>query len=178
MHKKDIFRKESIQRLKSLSRLQKYHKDKKVIDHLYQYIRRHKVQSILLYLPLSMEVNLYPLIMKLRKEKKCLYVPFMEGESFRVVRYRLPLYKKNFGIKEPKDSRQYRTKTIHLAIVPMVGVDITLRRVGFGKGMYDRFFEKSSKHIDKMMFISRELCYCREKITNNYDIRADIIITA
>ena len=31
---------------------------------------------------------------------------------------------------------------IDIAIVPAVGVDGNLQRIGFGKGMYDRFFEK------------------------------------
>ena len=34
----------------------------------------------------------------------------MEGESFRLVKYRLPLIKKKFGIMEPKDSKQYKNK--------------------------------------------------------------------
>ena len=177
MNHKDMFRKHCMQRLKSLSTLKKYQKDKKIVARLYRYIVSQKVQSILLYLPLSMEVNLYPLILQLRKEKKLVYVPFMEGESFRLVRYRLPLYQKKFAIKEPNDSKQYRQKKIDLAIVPMIGVDVSLRRVGFGKGMYDRFFEKEYQSIDTVVFVSRELCYCKEKITNNYDIRADMIIT-
>jgi 5-formyltetrahydrofolate cyclo-ligase len=100
----------------------------------------------------------------------------MEGKSFRLVKYRLPLEKKRFGIKEPKDSKQYRKKNIDLAIVPIVGLDITLRRVGFGKGMYDRFFEKEIKNIDKTVFVARKLCYSHEIITNDHDIKADIII--
>ena len=101
----------------------------------------------------------------------------MEGKSFRLVKYRLPLEKKEFGIKEPKDSRQYRKKSIDLAIVPIVGLDVTLRRVGFGKGMYDRFFEKEIKNIDKTVFVARELCYSQEVITDDHDVKADIIIT-
>jgi 5-formyltetrahydrofolate cyclo-ligase len=131
----------------------------------------------MLYLPLQTEVNLYPLINQLRKEGRKLYVPFMEGKSFRLVKYRLPLEEKKFGIKEPKDSKQYRQKTIDLAIVPIVGLDVTQRRVGFGKGMYDRFFEKENKNIKKTVFLARELCYSKEIITDDFDVRADITIT-
>ena len=101
----------------------------------------------------------------------------MEGESFRLVKYRLPLERKKFGIKEPKDSKQYRVKTLDMAIVPIVGLDITQRRVGFGKGMYDRFFEQENRYIKQTVFIARELCYSKEIITDKYDIQADIIIT-
>lgn len=104
-------------------------------------------------------------------------MPFMEGSSFRLVKYRLPLRKKRFGIKEPLDSRQYRIKQIDIAIVPIVGVDVTHRRVGFGKGFYDRFFEKNRKNIKQIIFVARELCYAKEVVTDHYDIEADMIFT-
>ena len=103
-------------------------------------------------------------------------MPFMEGKSFSLVKYRYPLEKKRFGIKEPKNSKQYRIKRLDIAIVPIVGMDVTQRRVGFGKGMYDRFFEKEIKNINKIVFVARDLCYCKENITDHYDIRADSIV--
>jgi 5-formyltetrahydrofolate cyclo-ligase len=147
------------------------------LDRLYGEIMKRDAKRIMLYLPLKMEVDLYPLIKQLRKERRKLYVPFMEGESFRLVKYRLPLERKKFGIKEPKDSKQYRVRTLDMAIVPIVGLDSTHRRVGFGKGMYDRFFERENRYIKETVFIARELCYSKEIITDKYDIQADMIIT-
>ena len=177
MLSKTLFRRHCLQRLKKISTQSTYRKDRRILSLLYDYIVTQKAKNIVLYLPLSIEVNLYPLIKRLRQEKRILYVPFMEGKSFRVVKYRYPLEIKRFGIKEPKDSRQYRIKKIDIAIVPIVGMDVTHRRVGFGKGMYDRFFEKEIKNIDKTVFVARELCYSKEKLTNYYDIKADIVVT-
>ncbi len=174
--KKKHFRTHCLKRLKKASGRGSYKKDKVVLQRLYQLIVESYAQKIMLYLPMKTEVNLYPLIRQLRKEKRELYVPFMEGKSFRVVKYRLPLYKKSFGIKEPKDSKQYRTKKLDIAIVPIVGLDITHRRVGFGKGMYDRFFEKEIRNINKTVFVARELCYSKEIVTDDYDVKADMII--
>jgi 5-formyltetrahydrofolate cyclo-ligase len=174
MNKKE-FRRYCLQHLKKVSR-HAYKKDKDVITQLYHLIASSKAQKIMLYLPLKTEVNLYPLIKQLRREKRELYVPFMEGKSFRLVKYRYPLEKKRFGIKEPKDSKQYRIKRLDIAIVPIVGMDVTQRRVGFGKGMYDRFFEKEIKNINKIVFVARTLCYCKENITDHYDISADSIV--
>ena len=145
---------------------------------LYHIIKEERAMDIMLYLPLKMEVNIYPLLKQLRKEKRQLYVPFMEGDSFRLVKYRLPLNRKKFGIKEPNDSKQYRKKKIVLAIVPVVGVDITLRRIGFGKGMYDRFFEKEQHSIGKVLFVTRTLCYSRSLMTNHHDVWGDMLITS
>jgi len=174
---KSQFRKNCLQRLKKISEKKAYIRDKYILDALYRLIHKDRAENIMLYLPLKIEVNIYPLIKQLRKEKKILYVPFMEGSSFRLVKYRLPLYKKQFGIKEPKYSKQNKTKQIDIAIVPIVGVDKTQRRIGFGKGMYDRFFEKNNKNIKKVVFVARELCYSKEIVTNHYDVKADIIVT-
>lgn len=176
--KKKQFRCESLERLKKRSGFGSYQKDKKILEVLYRYVDQSNARNIMLYLPLKIEVNLYPLIKRMRREKRMLYVPFMEGTSFRLVKYRLPLKKKKFGIKEPNDSKQHRVKNIDLAIVPIVGIDPTYRRVGFGKGMYDRFFERQNKHIKQTVFVARELCYSNEIITDDHDVRADMIVTA
>ena len=175
--RKKEFRRDCLQRLRKASTFGSYAKDKKVLSVLYTHIVQSHAQNVMLYLPLEMEVNLYPLIQRLRKEKRNLYVPFMEGASFRLVKYRLPLLEKKFGIKEPKDSKQFRKKQIDIAIVPIVGVDVTHRRVGFGKGMYDRFFEKNKKNIKQVVFVARELCYAKEIVTDHYDVKADMILT-
>lgn len=175
-HTKATFRKASITALRKASGHGAYMRDKFVLERVYAQIVEANAQNIMLYIPLGMEVNLFPLILKLRKEKRKLYVPFMEGASFRLVKYRLPLQKKRFGIKEPKDSKQVRNKQIDMAIVPIVGIDLTLRRVGFGKGMYDRFFEKNHKNIKEVVFVARKLCYAHTLVTNHYDVKADKII--
>ena len=174
---KKEFRKKSIAVLRANIGVGAYKKDHLVREALYQHIVKSNAKYIMLYLPLVMEVNLYPLIGKLRRENRSLYVPFMEGKSFRLVKYRLPLQKKRFGIKEPNYSRQYKLKSIDIAIVPIVGLDVTRRRVGFGKGMYDRFFEKNNKNIKQVVFVARELCYSKEVITDHYDVKADMIFT-
>jgi 5-formyltetrahydrofolate cyclo-ligase len=176
MLKDDIkkqFRVDSLQKLKKISKSRKYYCDKFVINQLYLEIKKENFKQIMLYLPLDIEVNIYPLINRLRKEGKLLFVPFMKGKSFKLVKYRLPLKRKNFGIKEPKNSYQYRKKQIDLSIVPIVGIDSTFRRIGFGKGMYDRFFEKN---INRVVFVARRLCYSKDIITNDYDILADNIV--
>jgi len=178
VQRKNAFRKTCLKRLKNLSLSTPYVKDKKITALLYGHIETERASNIMLYLPMLTEVNLYPLIRILRREGKKLYVPFMEGKSFRLVKYRLPLRKKKFGIKEPIDSKQYRVKKIDIAIVPVVGMDSTFRRIGFGKGMYDRFFEKYNKEINQTVFVTRELCYSKEVVTDHYDVKADMIVTS
>jgi len=173
---KAVFRQRCLKMLKAASGYGAYRRDKSVEKALYDLIKREKAQTVMLYIPLGTEVNLYPLIRRMRREKRTLYVPFMEGKSFRLVKYRYPLRVKRFGIMEPNDSKQYRKKQIDIAVVPIVGMDVLHRRVGFGKGMYDRFFEKEIKNIKKVVFVARKLCYSKEIVTDHYDIKADIVI--
>jgi 5-formyltetrahydrofolate cyclo-ligase len=99
----------------------------------------------------------------------------MVEESFKMVTYRLPLKRGNFGVYEPKNSL-LNIKNVDVAIVPVVGVDADARRVGFGKGMYDRFFSRLTKK-PITIFVQLDECICEEKITDHYDVQADIYIT-
>jgi len=173
-HKSD-FRKSCIKRLEFSSRFLKFYKDKKIVKKLERFIKIYKPKSVFLYVPMGIEVNVLPLINKLRKEQIDVYVPFMIEESFKLVKYRLPLSFKKFGIKEPNNSFVYKTN-VDLAIVPIVGIDKIYKRIGFGKGMYDRFFYKL-KYKPITIFTQLTLCKANEILSDNYDIQADYIIT-
>ncbi|XPV69770.1 MAG: 5-formyltetrahydrofolate cyclo-ligase [Halarcobacter sp.] len=173
-HKSD-FRKSCLKRLEFSSRFLKYNKDKKTVKKLKRFIDKHKAKNILLYIPLGVEVDVQPLIKLLRREQKNVYVPYMQKDSFKLVKYRLPLEKKKFGIKEPKNSF-CRNNKIELAIVPIVGVDGVCKRIGFGRGMYDRFFDRLN-YRPTIVFTQLTLCKAKETLTDKYDIQADYIIT-
>jgi 5-formyltetrahydrofolate cyclo-ligase len=114
--RKKKFRRRCLDALKRASRQSTYIKDNRVRSMLKKLIEQTDARTIMLYLPLATEVDLYPLIRVLRRQGRQLYVPFMEGASFRLVKYRYPLKTKRFGIKEPKDSKQYRIKRLDIAI--------------------------------------------------------------
>jgi len=173
---KKTFRKICIERAKKRRGMKGYKFDKVINRRLYALIKSQKAQSIMLYIPLKIEINIGSLILKLRREKKTLLVPFMEGESFSLVKYRLPLIRKQFGVKEPRNINRYKHK-IDLAIVPIIGTDGTLRRVGFGKGFYDRFFEKNHQKIHKIVFVGREYCVSSKIITDDYDVKGSLYLT-
>jgi len=173
---KKRFRKICIGYLKKGNLVNHYKLDKLVVEKLFNELKSPTIKVVMLYIPLKIEVNISSLIKRLRKEKKIVLVPFMEGESFRLVKYRLPLKIKKFGVKEPKYSNKYNNR-IDLAIVPIIGTDETFRRVGFGKGFYDRFFEINAKKIKKILFVGRKYCVSSEIITNDYDVKGKKYIT-
>jgi 5-formyltetrahydrofolate cyclo-ligase len=171
---KNSFRVESLSRLKRIKSNRKYIKDKFVIKKLDEIIESLNPKSILFYAPLNLEVNLTQLMNKYRK-KIDIYLPFIEEKSFKMVKYRLPLKKNSFNVLEPKNS-YFKIKNVDMIIVPVVGVDGNFKRVGFGKGMYDRFYEKLKKK-PVVIFVQRVKCFTNKKITDGYDISADFYIT-
>jgi 5-formyltetrahydrofolate cyclo-ligase len=175
MNKKE-FRRSCIDRLKKINRGVRYGSDKRLSKILYRYIKDQNYRVIMLYVPLKIEINIFDLIQKLRRENRVVLVPFMEGKSFRLVKYRLPINIKKFGVKEPNISNNIYKK-IDLAIVPVIGIDKSLRRVGFGQGFYDRFFEEHGKKIEKIFFVGRDYCLSSQPITDDYDVAGDLYIT-
>ncbi len=171
---KEQFRKYCIGKSKKVGVNKKY-LDSIVNTRLSQILQKYKQASILFYIPLPFEADIRKTLQKMRK-KHNIFVPFMEGKSFKMVPYRLPLKRKKFGIYEAGNSLR-NIKKIDIAIVPVVGVDRDFKRVGFGKGMYDRFFEKLRKK-PYTIFVQRKSCQSLESICDKHDISADILITS
>ncbi len=175
---KNSFRKKCIQKMQKSSKHNKLYKNKLLNKRLLQIItelnKSDKQLKILFYYPLENEGNIVKSLNILRKKHK-LYIPFMEGKSFKMVPFRLPLNKKKFGILEAGNSIRNINK-IDIAIVPVVGVDGNFQRVGYGKGMYDRFFE-TLKVRPYTIFVQAQLCQTDQRLCDDYDIEGDVLIT-
>ena len=86
-----------------------------------------------------------------------------------------PLKINKYGILEPIAS-----KIIYpdILLVPLVGYDNDLNRLGYGGGFYDRYIEKIEK-IKKVIKIGLAFSYQKIKNLpiNQYDKKLDFIIT-
>lgn len=123
---------------------------------------------------MDIEPNVVRLTNKLRACKKVIYVPFIEGISFKIVKYRLPVTNGAFNISSCSNSHEF-IKKIDLAIVPALGIDSKFHRIGFGKGMYDRFFASIHKR-PLILFVQRELCFNKAVIGESHDISGDYLV--
>jgi 5-formyltetrahydrofolate cyclo-ligase len=171
---KTQFRENSLKKIKNTAKHNLLYRTSLLEKKLYKELAGKKNVKILFYYPLPFEANVTKVIKNMRR--KCdIYIPFMEGESFKMVPFRLPLKKKKFGIFEAGNTNKKINK-IDIAIVPAVGVDGNLQRVGFGKGMYDRFFARLKKR-PRIIFIQPELCYTKELLCDSHDIDCDTLIS-
>jgi len=172
---KKTLKQKCLKKFKKISFGKKIKINQKVIKKLEIIIRQRKAKNILIYLPLDFEVDLRPLIYKNRK-KINFFVPFMQDISFKMVTFRLPFKKDKFNIKQSGKS-YFRLFKIDLAIVPVVAIDNDFRRVGFGKGMYDRFFD-ALPYRPFIVFVQPTFCACNKKITFSYDIQGDVLLAS
>lgn len=139
-------------------------------------IKEKKAKRVLLYCPLRSEVNVFPLLWRLKKSPQVqVFIPYVLGEEMSAILFRLPLHKGKFGILQPSKAN-FCTQKIDVMIVPSIAWDQNLGRIGFGKGFYDRFYAKlSSKPY--IIFVSYLSFFVKEKVTQNFDICGDIALS-
>lgn len=172
---KTLFREKCLNKIKKSNIHNRYHHDMQVNKKLLKILKKYSKKSILFYYPLGFEADIKKSLQYARK-KNSVCLPFMEGSSFKMVPFRLPLEKKKFGIYEAANSNR-KIKQIDIAIVPVVGVDGNLQRIGFGKGMYDRFFPTLHKR-PFTIFIQPISCYTKELLCDEYDITCNLFISS
>ena len=86
-----------------------------------------------------------------------------------------PLKINKYGIPEPVSSKLYYPDIL---LVPLVGYDKNLNRLGYGGGFYDRYIEKIEK-IKQIVKIGLAFSYQKIKSVpiNKYDKKLDFIVT-
>ncbi|WRE63698.1 5-formyltetrahydrofolate cyclo-ligase [Helicobacter pylori] len=150
------------------------------------FLKLKDYQNILLYSPLGHELDIRPLILKLRQKNKRVWLPksIKKGadfskEGFTIAPFRLPLRRLGW-FDEPSLSHYYKLE-LDCIVVPILGMDTSFRRVGFGLGMYDRSLPPLFKRRLKrplIAFVSRELAIANGVLTDVYDIEADLYMNA
>lgn len=172
--KKTVFRQQCKKRLNDAAKKGVYYKDKSFTKNLLNFLSGSNFKNILLFLPLSIEPSVKIVIKNLLAHKKRIYIPFIEDINFKIVKYRLPLKQGAFNILSCNNSLEF-IKKIDIAIVPALGVDCGFRRIGFGKGMYDRFFG-SLGYRPHVIFVQRSFCFSKESIGEPHDVYCDYLV--
>ena len=107
-------------------------------------------KAILFYAPLPNEIDIWPLVAEaLNADKIVALLGFDDEEDSYVARQVANLetdfQRGQFGIREPKpDCREVLLNRLDLTLVPGVGFDLMGRRLGRGKGFYDRLLAQIS----------------------------------
>ena len=130
------------------------------------------------YFPVNNEIDDLEILKKLEKKKYKICLPVVK-KNFDMDFYNFsfddPLIVNKYGIPEPRKKNIIYPDII---LIPMVGFDKSLNRLGYGGGYYDRVIEK---YMKKKKFLKIGLAFSAQKITDlpvsKYDKKMDYIIT-
>lgn len=108
----------------------------------------HVCWRIACYFPADGEIDPAHVIDRIWRLNKICYLPVLSPGAraslwFAPVEPGTPLQPNRYGILEPVTPTQYRVRAqkLDLILLPLVGFDAAGRRLGMGKGFYDRSLE-------------------------------------
>lgn len=108
-----------------------------------------KAKNVMFYIALKDEVNTQGMIREAKKLGKTVTVPVCRSNrvSLRpaILDYHARLRKGPYGLSEPVEEIPVRLSDLDLVIVPGLAFDKSGRRLGRGKGYYDRFLKRIPK---------------------------------
>ena len=130
------------------------------------------------YYPSNYEINDIEILEFLEKKNYKILLPIVKKNNqmdFLKWSHSDPLKINKYGIPEPVSSKILYPDIL---LVPLVGYDNNLNRLGYGGGFYDRYIEKIEK-IKKIIKIGLAFSYQKIKSlpTNQHDKKLDFIIT-
>jgi 5-formyltetrahydrofolate cyclo-ligase len=109
-----------------------------------------KAKTVMFYLSFGGEVYTEKMIRGAFNLGKKVVVPICKKNRIIkacVLSYDAKLQKGPYGILEPADKESVRPQDLDLVIVPGVAFDMNGRRLGRGKGYYDRFLKRLPEYI-------------------------------
>ena len=162
-------------------RKKKFNKDLKInLGKFFSFLKIDKLnfKSIGGYYPSNYEIDDLDILDLLEKKNFKVSLPIIKKDNqmnFYSWSRNDPLKINKFGIPEPVSSKIFYPDIL---LVPLVAYDVSLNRLGYGGGYYDRYIEKIEK-VKKVLKIG--LAFSFQKISsipiNQYDKRLDFIVT-
>ncbi|MDA7576558.1 5-formyltetrahydrofolate cyclo-ligase [Candidatus Pelagibacter sp.] len=162
-------------------RKKNYNKKYKIsLDKFYSFLKtnRFNLKNLGGYYPSNYEFDDLKILEFLEKKNYKISLPIIKKNNqmdFFKWSKNDPLKINKYGIPEPVSSKIFYPDIL---LVPLVGYDSDLNRLGYGGGFYDRYIEKIEK-IKKVIKIGLAFSYQKLKKVpiNQYDKKLDIIIT-
>ena len=174
MCKKKQLRKMIKERIAALSEKELASRSKKIASAVAENDAFRSARSIFLYHSMKGEADTRALIDLALAQGKEVYLPRIAGEVMSLIPFRSgdPLQPNEYGIEEPTGDAV--TATPDLVIIPLVAFDRDKRRLGRGKGYYDRFLSTFTGTSIALAFSEQEA----DKIpVEAFDRSVDIVIT-
>jgi 5-formyltetrahydrofolate cyclo-ligase len=149
-------------------------------DNFFSFLKtsKYNLKNLGGYYPSNFEIDDLEILQLLEKKKFKISLPIIKKNNqmdFFEWSNDDPLKINKYGIPEPVSSKIFYPDIL---LVPLVGYDNDLNRLGYGGGFYDRYIEKIEK-IKKVIKIGLAFSYQKLKSVpiNQHDKKLDFIIT-
>lgn len=146
---KAALRKKYMELRKSLSPEELERRSSLICQHIFSHFQLHdKVISLFLPIERAREINTYKILEKALSLDLTIGIPKTNISNYelKMIQYEGPeqLEVSAFGIPEPKHGKTIAAEKFDFVFVPLLAIDKKGNRVGYGKGIYDRFLAKCS----------------------------------
>ncbi len=168
---------------KRILKIRKQNFQKKIptcFEKILKIIKKHNIKKTTIggYYPYNYEIDIIDVLQKFEKKKYLISLPKIKNNfkmDFFKWSFNDPLKINKYGIPEPISNNSLLPDII---LVPLVGFDKYLNRIGYGGGFYDRYLRKIKKN---KIIITIGLAHSFQKVkkikTNKFDMKLDFIIT-
>lgn len=176
---KEFFRNEVKIKKAKLSHKEIHEKSQLIIEKLVELPIYNEAEAIFSFVSFNQEVRTFSFIKKAWQDGKDIYVPKVEGSviNFYKIKNLTELELGHFEILEPLNQELVEPKDKNLMIVPGLAFDSKGRRIGYGKGYYDRYFHKYGKDKFFKIALAYEFQVYKELPESIDDVKVDMIIT-
>ena len=162
-------------------RKKNYNKNLKINSgELFLFLRKKKFNSKIFggYYPSNHEIDDLEILYALEKKKYLISLPVIRKNNqmdFFLWSKKLPLKINKYGIPEPVSKKIFYPDIL---LIPLVGYDEKLNRLGYGGGFYDRYISRAERY---KKIIKIGLAFSFQKIKkipiSSHDKKLDFIIT-
>ncbi len=173
--KKDI-RKTLIQKRVSLTEEERKRRSEGIVKNLLNLKPLWDAKTLLMFCPHGGEPDITQLFSWALQGGKNLLLPKVEEEDLRLIRVEdtASLSLGTFCILEPSEGEEVRPEEVDFSLIPGVAFDKEGYRIGYGKGYYDRLFERLGG-------IKVGVCYefqvLEEVPRDDWDMPVDLVVT-
>ncbi len=168
-----IQRKTIKSRLANLSRSDREEYSKIICDKLIDLVEKTNVKIIMSYQPIQKEVDMNWFSQYIEEKDIQICYPRIVGDDLIAISSK-EFDLDQYGIRQPVNGITIDKQDIELVIIPLIGFDENLNRLGRGKGYYDRFLENTRA---LKVAVAYEIQKQDLIITNEQDIKMDVILT-
>ncbi len=138
-------------------------------------------EALMIFLPLTHEVDARPIAVRAWQEAKTVTVPLVSYDQRRMMPLAIrslaePMEADRYGVRTPIDGEPIPPEMIDLVVVPGLAFDLEGRRIGRGGGFYDRFLAQPAFGGWSCGLALEEQIVERVP-TAEHDVKLDLLVT-